>query len=359
MPHSVDMAELQLLASRTISEATGADAGFVTGCTSASIAISAAACMTGFDLARVEQLPVTTGMKHEIVIQKGHVVSYGSVITGDIRLTGARVIEVGSATETAAHQLAGALGECTAAAVYVISHHAAQTGMIPLPVFIETCHARGIPVIVDAAAEYGWTDFIHAGTDLVLFSAQKALGGPTAGIIAGRSDLVRAAHAQSCGIGRPMKAGKESVVGTIAALRRWMGLDHVGVSRAVDARADVLVESLSDISGVAASRVPDETGNPFSRVHLTIDPASAGFTAQQLNLVLSRMRPRIVLRSLLAERGVLMVDVRRLDGDGLNLLSGHLRQAMHSARSCRDGPAPPPCEASAAGVNGPMDEGHQ
>ena len=52
LPHSVDMAELQALASRTIAEATGAEAGCVTGCTSASIAISAAACMTGLDLAQ-------------------------------------------------------------------------------------------------------------------------------------------------------------------------------------------------------------------------------------------------------------------------------------------------------------------
>ena len=43
LPHSVDMAELQRLASRIIAEATGAEAGCVTGCTSASIAIAAAA----------------------------------------------------------------------------------------------------------------------------------------------------------------------------------------------------------------------------------------------------------------------------------------------------------------------------
>lgn len=57
LPHAVDMAELQRLASRTIAEATGAQAGCITGCTSASIAIAAAACMTGLDLAKIEQLP--------------------------------------------------------------------------------------------------------------------------------------------------------------------------------------------------------------------------------------------------------------------------------------------------------------
>ena len=111
LPHSVDMAELQRLASRMIAEATGAEAGFVTGCTSASIVISAAACMTGLDLGRIEQLPDTAGMKNEIVIQKGHVVNYGSTISGDLRLAGAKVIEFGAATETGVYQLEAALGE--------------------------------------------------------------------------------------------------------------------------------------------------------------------------------------------------------------------------------------------------------
>src|SRR5262245_21903266 len=172
------MAELQRLASRTIAEATGAEAGCITGCTSASIAIAAAACMTGRDLEKVEQLPDTTGLKNEIVIQKGHVVDYGSTITGDIRLAGARAVEFGASLETGLYPLRAALGDVTAAGFYVISHHAAPTGMIPLPLYVETCHVRGVPVVVDAAAEYGWRDMLATGADLVLFSAQKALGGP-------------------------------------------------------------------------------------------------------------------------------------------------------------------------------------
>ena len=78
-------------------------------------------------------------------------------------------------------------------------------------------------------------------------------------------------------MGRPMKAGKEAVVGAIAALRRWMALDHAEIARAVDLRADELAERLSGIPGLVASRVPDETGNPFSRVHLTIDAARRRF----------------------------------------------------------------------------------
>ncbi len=346
LPHSVDMAELQRAASRSIAEATGAEAGCVTGCTSASIAIAAAACMTGLDLARIERLPDSSGMKNEILIQKGHVVNYGSTITGDLRLPGARVVEIGAAIESGRYQLEAAMSGATAAAFYVISHHTAPSGMIPLPQFIEICRAGGVPVVVDAAAEYGWRELIAAGADLVLFSAQKALSGPTAGIIAGRRDLVRACHAQQRGIGRPMKAGKEAVVGAIAALRRWIALDHAEVSRDVAERAGALAGRLSGIRGVTAASVADETGNPFVRVHLTVDPAAAGFSAQGLDEALARMQPRIIVRSLLADRGVLQVDVRRLDAAGLDLVSEGLLAAVEAAKG--DMAPPPPLADRAA-----------
>ncbi len=226
LPHSVDMAALQAAASRVIARVTGAEAGFITNCSSAGIVIAAAACMTGLDLARIERLPDTTGLRNEVVIQKGHVVNYGSLITSDLRMTGAEVIEFGAAAETGIYQLEAVLSANTAAAVYVISHHCVQTGMIALPDFAAACHAVGVPVIVDAAAEYDWRGCLAAGADLVIFSAQKAMGGPTAGVVAGRRDLVRACYAQQRGIGRPMKAGKEAVIGAMAALERWAARDH-------------------------------------------------------------------------------------------------------------------------------------
>jgi uncharacterized pyridoxal phosphate-dependent enzyme len=357
LPHAVDMAELQRLASRTIAEATGAEAGCITGCTSASIVIAAAACMTGLDLARIEQLPDTAGMKNEIVIQKGHVVNYGSTITGDIRLTGARIVEFGAALETGLCQLRAALSYETAAAFYVISHHAAPIGMIPLPLYVETCHARDVPVVVDAAAEYGWRQILATGADLVLFSAQKALGGPTAGVIAGKRHLVRAAYAQSRGIGRPMKAGKEAVVGAIAALRRWMALDHASIRQTVEGNADYVARRLSGITGVTAICVADETGNPFSRVHLMIDRARTGFSAHGLDAELSRRKPRLILRSLQADRGILQIDVRRLDSAGLDDLCERVLAAIEAAR--RDGATwspEPPADRSAAGILDWLDE---
>ncbi|MFK8251163.1 aminotransferase class V-fold PLP-dependent enzyme [Ancylobacter terrae] len=332
---SVEMAELQALASRIIADATGAEAGYVTNCSSASIVIAAAAAMTGDDRARAEQLPDTSGMRDEIVLQRGHVVNYGSLITGDLRLSGARPVEIGAATDAATYQMRAALGPRTAAALYVISHHTTPTGMIPLDVFIAEVHAAGVPVIVDAAAEYGWPDVIGAGADLVLFSVQKALGGPTAGIIAGRADLVAACATQRFGVGRPMKAGKEAVIGAIAALERWRARDHAAEQAAVCARAGALAARLDGLSGLRATVVPDETGNPFSRTVLTIDPAVAGFDASELAKGIEDGAPRVLVRTLLAERGVLLVDVRRLDAGELDLVAARVRGAVERLQGRR------------------------
>src|SRR5262249_9885688 len=157
--------------------------------------------------------------------------------------------------------------------------------------FIAVCHEAEVPVIVDAASEHDWPALVAAGADLVLFSVQKAPGGPTAGVIAGRRTLVRACYAQQRGIGRMMKASKESVVGTIAALRRWKTRDFAAERAVTEERVAAVIERLTGLAGVALSSEPDETGNPFSRVVLRIDPLAAGYGALDLAQALAAGKP--------------------------------------------------------------------
>ena len=63
VPHSVEMIELQSVASATIARVFGSEAGVVVNCSAAGISICAAATMTGLDLAAVERLPDTTGLQ--------------------------------------------------------------------------------------------------------------------------------------------------------------------------------------------------------------------------------------------------------------------------------------------------------
>ena len=138
-----------------------------------------------------------------------------------VRMTGGKLVEIGEAADCGVYQLEEELDGETAAALYVMGGRANGPGMIPPRRFIETCRAKGVPVIVDDASGLNVRQLIEAGADLVIFSGQKWLGGPTVGLIAGRKDLVYACFLQDNGIGRPMKVGKEGMIGAIQAMKDW------------------------------------------------------------------------------------------------------------------------------------------
>jgi uncharacterized pyridoxal phosphate-dependent enzyme len=295
-PRFVNMHELQKNASQVICNLTGADSGFVTASASAGVTLSIAGCMTGLDLGAVEALPTTTGSKNEVIVQMGHLCNYGAAIDQAIRLSGAQIKMIGQSTQVMDHQLEAAFSENTAAALYVVSHHVVEFGQIPLPEFVEICHKRNIPVIVDAASEYDLRGFLDAGADLVIYSAHKFLSGPTAGIVAGRKDLVHAGYLQNLGIGRGMKVGKESIFGAMAALNVWDKRDHEAVRQKELRALELWKAACPDHSGIRSELKPDPTGNPINRLRITIDAQLTGFSALALSKEFAAHSPAIVVR---------------------------------------------------------------
>src|SRR6476620_9768883 len=75
LPQFFDMSALHRYASGVIAELTGAEAGFVTASCASGITGAVAAAMTGAELHAIEQLPDTTGLKNEVVMLSGHMVS--------------------------------------------------------------------------------------------------------------------------------------------------------------------------------------------------------------------------------------------------------------------------------------------
>ena len=308
LPKFVEIDELQKRASRVIGRLCNAEAGFLTASCSAAITVTVAGAMTGSDLFAVEQLPDTTGLRNEVVIMTGHMVSYGAPVEQSIRLAGAKVVAVGQSTRALGYQLAGAITDRTAAAVYVVSHHTVQYGLLTLNEFAAICHSRGVPVIVDAASEYDLTGFLKNGGDLVLYSSHKFLGGPTGGIVAGRKDLVRAAYMQNNGIGRGMKVGKESIVGAIAALQTWEKRDHPGIREREQRALNLWQDKLSQRPGVRAEIVADTTGNPLDRLKVSINPEITNITAWDLADALARGVTPVIVRDHEVEHGFFYLD---------------------------------------------------
>jgi L-seryl-tRNA(Ser) seleniumtransferase len=333
LPEFVEITDLHRKASAVIATACSAEAGTITASASAGITVAVAGCMTGADLARIERLPDTAGFeRNEVLIQTGHMVYYGAPVEQAIRLAGATVVPVGTATYARPYHLEGLIGPRTTAAVYVVSHHAVSFGQIPLPEFCRVCNALGVPVIVDAASEYDLEGFLAAGAAIAVYSSHKFLGGPTAGIVAGRKDLVRAAFLQNWGIGRGMKVGKESIAGAMAALEAWAQRDHAAVRGFERDHLELWLDCLGRLPGLAASIVPDPTGNPLDRLEVRVDPEAAGTTAWALAAALAAGEPPVIVRDHEAEHGLFYLDPCNLHPGEAEQVAEAVAQTLEAIR---------------------------
>ncbi len=340
----VEINDLQRKASAVIARLCGTEAGFVTASASAGITVAVAGAMTGPDLAAIERLPDTGSLKNEVVIQLGHMIGYGAPVEQAVRLSGARVMAVGQATEVRPYQLAGAIGPRTAAVLHVVSHHVVPYGQLSLEEVVEAAHAAGVPVIVDGASEYDLRGFLARGADVAVYSAHKFLGGPTAGIVAGRLDLVRAGFLQNSGIGRGMKVGKEGIAGAIAALEAWERRDHAAMRARETGYLQLWRDRLSRWPGVSATIVADPTNNPLDRLQVSVDPAAARITAWDLADALGRGAPPVIVRDHEVENGYFQLDPCNLHPGEEQVVARRLDEELERARTSNAAIATPLAE---------------
>jgi len=290
----VDLEELLRRAGERIAELLGVEGACVTSGAAAGLAVSAAACMAGTDPEAVRRLPDSSGMRNEIVMLARHRFGFDQAV----RMAGARIVEA------APEGVEAALGGRTAAFLY-LAEAEAVAGSLPLPRVAELLKPRGIPLIVDAAAELppveSFRRYLAQGADLVLFSGGKDIRGPqSSGLILGRRDLTAACAANSCphfSIGRPMKVDKESVCGLVRAVEEYVRQDFAREMRSWEAIVAKFVRRLSGIPGVKAWRgFPTPPGiQPagIPRAFVQIDPDRGGRSAAQVRDALRMGEPAV------------------------------------------------------------------
>lgn len=336
LPQFVEINDLQRKASAIIARLTGGDAGFVTASCSSGISLAVAGTITGPDLLAIERLPETFTPKNEVLVQMGHVVSYGAPVDQSIRLAGGKVLMVGQATSTHRYHMENAITDRTAAAVYVVSHHVVDYGLLNLKEFVEIAHAKGVPVIVDAASEYDLKLFLAQGADIVLYSGHKFLGGPTSGIVAGKKELVRNAFLQNMGVGRGMKVGKESIYGVMAALEAWEKRDHVGIRERETGYLNLWKQTLNNRPGVTALIEPDPTNNPLDRMRVIISPEEAHITAWDLAAALRQGPQPIIVRDHEVEHHYFYLDPCNLHPGQETVVASRLAEELDKARASNE-----------------------
>ncbi|MBY3502393.1 aminotransferase class V-fold PLP-dependent enzyme [Rhizobium laguerreae] len=336
LPHFVEINDLQRKASAVIARLTGGEAGFITASCSAGISLAVAGAITGNNLLAIERLPDVVPEKNEVLVQMGHVVSYGAPVDQAIRLAGGKVVLVGQATSTHRFHMENAITDKTAAAVYVVSHHVVDYGLLNLKEFVEIAHAKGVPVIVDAASEYDLRIFLEQGADIALYSGHKFLGGPTSGIVAGRKELVRHAFLQNMGIGRGMKVGKESIFGVMAALEAWENRDYAGIRERETGYLNLWKRTLDGRPGLTALIEPDPTNNPLDRLRLIVDPEQAHITAWDLADALAKGSPPIIVRDHEVEHRYFYLDPCNLHPGEETIVAERLAQELDKARASNE-----------------------
>src|SRR5581483_3950272 len=214
----VNMLELQRAVGRRLAELTGAESGIVTSGSAGAMAAATAACKAGADDKRIWQLPDTTGMKNEVVMAGGR-----SAFDSAIRLTGAKLVlayspeEVANAiTENTAMIYTTDLGDKLQKELAIAKDH-------KVPMLLDD--AAGIPPVDNAKL------YARMGIDMYCFSGGKGLRGPQcSGLLLGRKDLIEAAllnsNPREGAVCRPMKVGKEEVIGCLTALETWLKTDE-------------------------------------------------------------------------------------------------------------------------------------
>ena len=356
----VPLEQLQAAASRQIAAATGAEAGLVTAGAAAALTLGAAAMLTGYDLRRMEMLPHVDGsFADEFIVAREQRNGYDHAV----RAAGARLVEVGF------HELVAGAGVrraevweyeaafCarTAGVLYVFSPDAQPE----LRTLVARCHARGVPVLVDAAGELPPRDNLRAiiatGADLVAFSGGKALRGPQAtGILCGRRELIGAAALQMLdmddhfelwdppadlidksklpglprhGIGRGYKVSKEQIAALLAALRMFTGGDYDAELPGFRLRLQRIAAALEGCAATTTLVEPtDDESLPL--LEIAVDEAAIGRSALEVCRRLRNGSPPCYVGHAKLSAGRLVINPLHLDDARAAALGNRLRDEL-------------------------------
>lgn len=228
---------------RLLTAVTGAEAGMVVNNNASGVLLALSAL----------------GKDCEAIISRGELVEIGgSFRVPDVMAqSGAIMVEVGTTNRTHLRDYAGAITEHTA---LIVRAHPSNyrvigfTQAVPLADITALAHAHDLIVLDDLGsgalldtAQFGLgrepmpQESLAAGTDLVMFSGDKLLGGPQAGIIIGRADLIDTLKRHP--LARAIRADKLALAALYATLehyRRGEALEKIPVWRMISLSPDVI-----------------------------------------------------------------------------------------------------------------------
>ena len=319
----IPLPELQRKVGARIAELLKAQAAMVTCGAASAITVGTAACLSQGDPDKLRRLPNRDGIRFEVIQQKSHRSGYEH----QMELCGAMIVSVETRQD-----LEAAIGPNTGMMFFL--NKAEPNGQIKSDEFIRIGKERGIPTMNDAASDATpmtnlWK-YTQQGFDLVIFSGGKALRGPQAtGLLLGRKDLIEGslpAMSPFGGIGRGMKVGKEELCGLLAAVERYLKVDHQAEWRLLEDRVASIRSALKGLSGVRTDQHIHVIANELPHVIVEWDEAGRSLTSKQVTEKLLSGDPPIHVQR--PGPGKLLISVWMMRGEEHKIVGKRLREIL-------------------------------
>ena len=330
----VEIPELSLKVGAVIAEITGAQDAVPTSGAAAGDALAVAACMVGMDRQRMMLLPNTDLVeKKEVIVQRPHYLAYEQML----RLSGAKIVEIGDLSKVEEWELEAAINPKTAAVFCSGSSEAVRRAELPYADVIRIARKHNIPTIYDGAdtlpPAHNLQRWITLGFDLVIFSGGKGIGGPgDTGFVCGRKDLIESCRVQNSPndfFGRAFKVSKEHLVGLMVAIRNYSRRDHAQDMAAWIKKGEFILQQMNAVPNVQAYRVRDERG---TRLRIVLDEAKLGTTAKEVIMQLRRGSPPIATDPFRQSLGIITIDTVLLRDGEEEILVNRLRELLKVAK---------------------------
>lgn len=288
-----NMYEVQDKVGGKIAEMLKCEAAMVTSGAACGLLLGTAACITGNDKNKIEQLPLLPGPQREVIMQKTHRYLFDQAV----RTTGVRIVEIDGPDE-----MEKAINANTVMALFF--NAAEHPHSVTHEQFVAIGKKHNIPTFIDAAADVPPVEnlfrFQQMGFDLVTFSGGKMIRGPqSAGLLFGRKDLIEAAKLNhspyESPIGRPMKVNKEEMFGMYAALKAYLERDHKKEWQEWLDRIKYISAKIQTVPTVMTETYIDPgPANAFPSMHVSWDQAKVKITPSDVVKALKDGTPSIV-----------------------------------------------------------------
>jgi L-seryl-tRNA(Ser) seleniumtransferase len=205
----------------------------------------------------------------EVIVSRGELVEIGDGfrIPDVLARSGARLVEVGTTNRTRATDYERAVSPATALLLRVHQSNFRVVGFTELPRLDElaaVARRHGLPLLDDLGSgvltelpgEPSARESLAAGADLVCFSGDKLLGGPQAGILVGRADLVERLRTHP--LHRAVRADKLTLAALEGTLRLYLDApDRIPVLRMLHEADDTVRARAGRLAALAGGTVEE------------------------------------------------------------------------------------------------------